>query len=392
MVYAPDSGGAAARRAEAERALVAAVRASGAEVVAEDLERTVAAATAAQAGGWVDRGELAFFARAQAHVAEGRQALTRVELARAESELSAAEAAYAPELARPGVAAEAATAALWRGVALLELGRRGEAERAWRRAVALEPATELTEAMVRPDAARAFLLAVKPRTPKTAPLTVTATTAFTIDGHAHENGVAVGVAVGEHLVRADGVARLVDVPAAGATVTLEAPAGDGAAAAIAGLTARPSVDGVAAARAALGVDAVFVAAVSLDGGTLTYAAQRLQTRCASAVVTEVRAAALVKRLDDAPCGEPRLGVLEAPAIVSPRPLQLSPTPKLTMPRQQRIDDEARPALRMPLWQRPWLWTTVVSALAVGVVVGVVAWPRAPTYSATIGFNQFALSR
>jgi hypothetical protein len=277
-------------------------------------------------------------------------------------------------------------------VALFELGRRAEAERAWRRAVALEPATELTEAMVRPDAARAFAAASKPRPPlKLAPLTVTATTAFSLDGHAHETGGALSVPVGEHVLRADGVARLVDVPATGATVTLDAPV-DAAAVAIADLAARPSVEGLAAARAALGVDAVIVAAVSRDDGALTYAAQRLQNGCATAVVTEVRAAELVRRLDAAPCGESQqLGVLEAPAIVRPREPQPTATQLGTLTRMEPRHGP-RPPLHMPLWQRPWLWATVVSALAVGVVVGVTLWPRDPSYSATIGFNQFALRR
>jgi hypothetical protein len=390
LVYAPDGGGAATRRGAAERTLAAALRAEGAEVVAD----AVAQAAAAQVRGWVDRDELGFFARAAAHVAEGRQALARVELARAESELATAEQLYAPELGRDGVAAEAATAALWRGVALFELGRRGEAERAWRRAVALEPATELTEAMVRPDAARAFTAALRPRTapPHTATATLTvqvaagAPPAFAVDGRAHEAGAVVSVSVGEHLLRAGSLARLVDVPAAGATVTLELPR-DTTHEAIVALAARPSVEGVAAARAALGVDTVLVAAVSLDGGELTYAAQRLQAGCASAVVTDVRADELVRRLAAAACGEPTLGVLAAPAIAHPRPARPAAPLAVTRP-----PAGSRPRLHLPLWQRPWLWATVVSALAVGVVVGVSVWPRDPTYSATVGFNQFALKR
>lgn len=399
LVYAPDSGGARARRGEAEQAIAAALRADGADVVVD----AAAAATAARARGWVDRGELGFFARAAAHVVAGRQALTRVELARAESELDAAERLYAPELGRPGVAAEAAEAALWRGVALFELGRRAEAERAWRRAALLEPTTELTEAMVRPDAARAFAAALRP-TKSWSSLTVTgaATMELTVDGRAIETGekgeasefgeageagAIVNMTVGEHLLRAGRWARLVDVPAGGATLAVELPT-DAAGAAIAGLTAQPSVAGVDAARAALGVDAVVVAAVSLDGGELTYAAQRLQAGCASAVVVEAHAEALARRLETSACGEPRLGVLEAPAIAQPRHERPIALARASTPPPR----DARPMLRTPLWRRPWLWVAGVSALAVGVVVGVTLWPRPPTYSATIGFNQFALQR
>jgi hypothetical protein len=45
-----------------------------------------------------------------------------------------------------------------------------------------------------------------------------------------------------------------------------------------------------------------------------------------------------------------------------------------------------------VWRRPWLWTAVVSALAVGVVVGVVAWPREPRVQATVDFGQFSLGK
>src|SRR6266508_1246979 len=106
----------------AETGLAAALQARGATVIEEAVARTAEA----HRRGWVERGRLAFFGRGRRHVGDGRAALARVELARAELELAEAERVYEGELARPGAAAEAAEAALWRGVALLELGRRGE--------------------------------------------------------------------------------------------------------------------------------------------------------------------------------------------------------------------------------------------------------------------------
>ena len=152
LVTAPPSGGAAARRGAATAALVAAERARGAsDVVVNPL--------AMLAAGWTAERNLAFFGRGAALVAEGRRALERVELDEAEKRLGEAEAVYAPELGRPGVAAEWAEAATWHGVALFELKRRDEAAEAWGRAKALFTDTLLTEAMVRPEVARAFAAA-----------------------------------------------------------------------------------------------------------------------------------------------------------------------------------------------------------------------------------------
>ena len=94
LVYAPQPGGAGARRAEATAALIAAERANGADVVEGDA------------------------------IALGEGALA------AETMLAEAERVYAPELWRAGARGEAATAALWHGVALFELGTSEEAQRA----------------------------------------------------------------------------------------------------------------------------------------------------------------------------------------------------------------------------------------------------------------------
>jgi hypothetical protein len=151
LVSAPPSGGAGARVGEATRALEAAERARGAEVIEDP------AALVAQ--GWTAEANLAFFGRGAQLVSDGRRALARVELDKAEARLADAERLYAPEAARPGVAPEWAEAAKWHGVALFELKRPEDAAREWSLAKRLEPASELTEAMVRPEVARAFAAA-----------------------------------------------------------------------------------------------------------------------------------------------------------------------------------------------------------------------------------------
>lgn len=330
LVYAPQPGAAGVRRAEATAALVAAERANGADVVEGD---ALALAAAALAAGWVDERQLAFFARGAQLVTEGRRALAHVELERAESLLGEAERVYAPELWRPGARTEAATAALWHGVALFELGTKEEAQRAWRRALALEPATLLTEAMVRPDVTRAF---------------ATARAAKREEVH------------------------------------VERPAEGAAAAAIAALHEAPSLAGVEALRTALGVDEVLVVAIASDAGVLTYAATRRPAGCGTETVTSVRAGELVKRLGEATClAEERVAVLEAPAIAHPRPL-----PSLVKGGGGGAGGERRARL----WQKPWLWVGVVGALGLGVVLAVNLWPRDATYSANVEYGQFALGR
>ncbi|HEY2749144.1 MAG TPA: hypothetical protein VGL86_31210, partial [Polyangia bacterium] len=151
LLSAPPSGGARARQVEATAALEAAERARGADVVEDPLGLV--------AVGWTAESNLAFFARGAQLVSDGRRALARVELEKAEALFGDAEATYRPSAARPGVASEWAEAAKWHGVALFELKRAQEAAREWGLAKRLEPASELTEAMVRPEVARAFAAA-----------------------------------------------------------------------------------------------------------------------------------------------------------------------------------------------------------------------------------------
>src|SRR5205807_1973184 len=62
--------------------------------------------------GWVDEAALSFFARAQKKIADGRYALERVELERAESFFTDAERLVEPELVRPGAAEPPAEATI----------------------------------------------------------------------------------------------------------------------------------------------------------------------------------------------------------------------------------------------------------------------------------------
>lgn len=383
LVYAPPSGGATARKGAAEAALAAAERARGVSVVGDALST----ARRLQGEGWVAADELAFFGRAAQLVSDGRGALARVELERAEAAFAQAETLLRAELARAGVPTEAATAALWHGVALFELGHRSEAQRAWRRAVALEPTSTLTEAMVRPDVARAFGDAQRRRPSATLRIETDPDSVLFVDGR-RASHVVDPVSVGEHLVvvRAPerrAAAALVDVPAAGASVTMTLTPEPGAAA-WAMLEARPTADAIEALRGTLAVDAVLVAAISVDGGVLTFAAERRQSGCGSGTLTSTHVDELVRRLDEAPCRDAQpVALLEAAAIASPRP---APSAR---------SSEARPPVRARLahlWQRPWFWVTAVGVVGIGVVVAVNVWPRDASYSATLDFHQFSLSR
>jgi hypothetical protein len=120
------------------------------------------------AAGWTKEKNLAFFARGAQLVSDGRRALARVELEKAEALLAEAESAYASKLTWPGAGAEWAEAAKWHGVALFELKRVQEAQHAWAGAKALLPESPLTEAVVRPEVARAYA-AVQPEAPLMSP-------------------------------------------------------------------------------------------------------------------------------------------------------------------------------------------------------------------------------
>jgi hypothetical protein len=401
----------------AANALAAAARNGGAEAIADG----AAAAARAHAEGWVDAGALAFFARGASLVADGRKALERVELAAAEEALRAAEAVYAPELARPAVADAAATAALWHGVALFELARRADADAAFRRALALEPLVMLTEAQVRPDVARAFAQARSPR-PKT-PLKITlslpeATAAELlanpprarvderVDGQAVEIQPGarpeVDVTPGEHLVMARlshtkqyasqeshtepyaknishtlPYAELIDVPATGREVTI-ALAPDRDADALDALAEQPSEEGVNALLAALPVDETILLVSSHDLGATVFAAQRVRPGCATATLLGPRTDELWRRVEAADCraGQP-IDVLQAEPIAHPHP---APSLVNAPPVQSRP----------PAWRKPWLWVGLVGALGAGVVVVATVVPRAATYTVTLNAHSFGV--
>lgn len=168
LVSAPPSGGAGARLDEARAAIVKAERARGTEVL-EDPAALVDE-------GWTAEKNLAFFARGAQLVSDGRRALGRVELEKAEALLAEAESVYENERLRPGVAADWALAAKWHGVVLFELKRRDEANQAWARAKSLMPDEPLTEAMVRPEVAKAYAAVAAGGRDADAPAAVAATT------------------------------------------------------------------------------------------------------------------------------------------------------------------------------------------------------------------------
>jgi hypothetical protein len=376
LVYAPPGGGAVGHETEAVRALEAAARARGAAVV----ERPLAEARVAHRAGWAAEAKFAFFKRAAEAMADGAKALARVELERAERAFGQAEAVYAPELRLPGVRVLAAGAALWRGVALFELGRLSAAQAAWQRAAVLDPSVRLTEAMVRPKVAQAFVDALKRR--GSAKLQVSAgdehASSISVDDGPGRAGGA-DVTPGPHLVAtSDGALHLVDVPAAGLSVSFESQS-DGVASVIEGVSQSPSVEGVRVLHELLGADRIVVAAISLDGGMLTYAATERQDGCGSETITATRPEELLRRLDEAACRrEAPVAVLEAPAIAHPRPTVAG------------AKGGERPAGKPRLWQRPWLWVGVVGAVGAGVVLAVSLWPRDASYSAQLDYHQFNL--
>jgi hypothetical protein len=323
LVTAPPSGGAAAHLGEARAALVAAESARGLDVIDDPF--------ALVANGWRAEAQLGFFGEAARLVADGQRKLARVELEAAEQAFAAAEKLYQEHRALPGVCTAWAEAAKWRGVALYELKRRDEARSEFGLAKGLDRATELTEAMVRPEVARAFAAT---------PL-------------AYE-----------------------DMPADPGTF----PG--------AGEPKQPTPPSLTEMMSTLGVNATIEAAIAVDRGQLVYAATRREASCMTDVATGARADELVRRLDSLPCrAGAEVSVEQAPEIAHPRPAPLATAQKPTAsPRYARAPVERRPAV----WRKPWLWVGVVGALGVGVVLAASLWPREPTWSLSAGYGSFAL--
>ena len=380
LVYSSPATKGGPKLSEVADALKEALRAGGAEVV----DGAVDKARAEHARGWVSEAALGFFAEARAAVDEGRRALERVELEKAEAAFARAEQLYANELARPGVAPLSSGAALQRGVALFELGRATEARRAFQRAVALDGAAQLTEAMVRPDVARAFAEAIAPRGRKLARLLVPGERSLTVAVDGKSVGAApasVEVSEGGHLVvvTAEGQlpsAQIVEV-AAGETSVHLSPRADPVLAALASLRARPDASGVRSLSEALGLDGVVAAAVGVDAGVPTVVGQRFSARgCASALVTLAKpdlaraAATLATRLPAPPetcAGGAEEGVLEAPAIARPRAAPIVVATQPLKPHKPKF------------YERPWLWVGLLAVTSVAVGLGAGLAPHDTTY-------------
>jgi hypothetical protein len=341
---------------------------------------------------WVDRAALEFFRRGALLVSEGRRALGRVELAEAEEKLAAAEAVYTGELWRPGAASEAALAAVWHGVALFELSRRVAAESAFRRALALEPATNLTDAQVRPDIVRAFAQArvALPRAPVQLHFNRECSSiAIIIDGGApYESDDAcpdeLEMAVGPHFLQAravveslvvEPVAQLIDVKPGDKQLAINLTV-DTIETRLRTLREVPTAEGVRALFDTIAIDDALLVAVGKDGGTQVLAAQRVRPGCATATVVSPHADELWQRARAAECrpGQ-KIDVLAAPLIVHSR------SPSLV---------QVRPRPVTPVWRRPWLWVGLVGALGVGVVIAASVVPRAASYTGTLDFHAFAL--
>jgi hypothetical protein len=410
----PQAGSADGVQAAEVARLITVMRAKGTRVV----EDPVAQAARWHAQGVVDERSLGFLSRAAELVRAGRRARERVELERAEAALAEAEALYAPELGRPGVAAEAALAALEHGIALYELGSapssfssgsgsgaasaaglKRAAERAFRRAVALEPSTTLTEASVRPELVRAFLttlraarrvrLIVRPTAAEApdardaqdrAPL---AEVQVRVDGQplsaTADGEFAVDVGEGEHLVAAAArdrppLTKLVEVAAPGLELTVPLPR-DRVAERLAELRERPTREALATLAHTLNVHAVvMVLAADGRGRNLVMVAQRFSPGCTTPTVNAPSAAELERRLAAAPCrADEPIAVLEPRALVAAGGAAL--------------------AARPPRWfERPWVWVTTLSALSLGVVVLATTLPQATESRAIVDGANFAIRR
>lgn len=403
LTYGPPS---LAPRGEAVgRAVRAAAQARG-DVVVDGSEPLVARAEEELARGWIAEAELAPLERARVAISDGRRALERVELERAEAAFARAEGALDDErlLGWPGAATVRAEAARLRGVALYELGRAAAASEAWRRAAVLEPAVAVTEAEVRPEVARAWRGAIV-RGAATARLEVrwdgcARAAVVELDGREvpHEGcAVESAVAPGVHFARVRGagrpVGRLVEV-AGGSTATVALRRGLDDWEALAEGRERPARGALAAAARALGLDGVVAVAFGIDRGEpVIYGARVTAAGCATEVMREgaadeARAAeALVARLSTAEerCGDAGRALddgralVEAPGVA--RPTERPPSP---------VEPPKRPSPRRPrLWERPWLWLGIVGVSAAAIGLGAGLGTRGATTTATLDARGFA---
>jgi hypothetical protein len=368
---APPAGG---RLAAASASIKESLRAGGVEVV----DGAIDAAEHERQLGWVPAADLAFFGVARGQLDAGRHALERVQLAEAEAAFARAEAALQLEVSRPGVASMWGEAALGRGVALFELGRAVDAERAFRRARVLEPLLDLTEASVRPDVAKAFRRAIGAR-PTNAKLHVETSEGVDIwlDGALAKADVE--AAPGEHLVEVrQGVVRAATLVELRDKLSVSLPLPpDPSEAALAGLRKAPSAAGAKVLTGALA--AQFLAVVVGEDGRM--AAVRFDAQgCATprAVSTSGDGAALWNKLEKrgTSCDKP----FDADGLFSaavPPPIAVIVPQKPKPPKPKRV------------WEKPWLWVGLGAAALLGIGLGAGLAPSKTTYTLTVDGAGFA---
>lgn len=218
LVYgAPQEVGSPAMRArawpaaEVAGALRQALAARGVKAVEGAIDQALRARSERQ-----ERALLLGLTEARGLLQEGRERLSRVDLEGAEGKLQEAEARVRKVLLLPEAPALWADVLRWRGVALFELRRQREAERAFRRALALRPGSPLTEAEVRPEVVRAFRKAAAEMAGR-ARLRVAPGL-----GPASALGPGRGLPAGLVSVAVDGVAAALSLPGGAAQVEVQA--------------------------------------------------------------------------------------------------------------------------------------------------------------------------
>jgi hypothetical protein len=350
-----------------------------------------------------ERALLQGLAEARALLQEGRDRLARVDLEGAEGKLQEAEAKVRKVLLLPEAPALWAEVLRWRGVALFELRRQREAERAFRRALALRPGSALTEAEVRPEVVRAFRrtaaemtergrLRVAPRLGPSgsAPGRVPAgLVSVAVDGVAAElsspggpGGFAqVEVQAGEHVVavRAPGYVPQVEVVQVGEgpgsagkiereiEVRLEPDRSEVAAI---GLRREPERAGQEVLCEALRLDSVVSVVSVVDGGERVLVGERHHCSGGGPTVPVLaRGGALAGAAGQLLSGLWQVGFVDrgrgegdGSGLMAH---QVVRRPRAGTKRQGE---------RTSLWQRPWIWLGA-AAVSAGVILGVSLWPR-----------------
>ncbi|MCS6914408.1 MAG: hypothetical protein RMK29_06225 [Myxococcales bacterium] len=312
----------------------------------------------------------------------GQQHLAEVELEQAEAALREAERRCSELLLLPEAPGLLAEVLRWRGVALFELHRRSDALALFRRALALQPTSVLTEADVRPEVASTFRRAAAEQGPPVTLRVVVrmseptraspeATVSISIDGvevPTLQGRAEYAVPAGEHVVvaRAPGYLPMVqqlEVSPEGGELTVDLRP-DPVEAALQGMRRRPSAQGLAALCDVLSLSEVVLAAVGQDAGQQVIGAQR--HRCA----TGTTGPAVLLRADRGAALRPLIDQLLAalwhPAVPPPHggAPDLLDRPALATPRPE-------PPPRVPLYARPWIWigaAVVVSAALLGVAL------------------------